>query len=53
MLGCGWRDVWNRSAIAPAKLMGLPHGLEVGNPAEICFLDFSDTQGQAQITCAN
>jgi N-acetylglucosamine-6-phosphate deacetylase len=53
MLGCGWRDVWHRGAIAPAILMGLPHGLEVGNPAEICFLDFSDTKGQAKITCAN
>ena len=38
MLGCPWQEAWKRSAVVPAKLMGLPCGLEVGQPANFCVL---------------
>jgi len=41
MLKCSWRDVWPRFSDAPAKLMGLTNGLEVGGPADFCLLEMA------------
>ncbi len=38
MLGCSWREAWSRFSEAPARLMGLPCGIAVGQPAEFCLL---------------
>ena len=38
MLGCPWQEAWKRSSIVPAKMMGLPCGVEVGQAADFCML---------------
>lgn len=38
MLGCSWRETWQRFSETPAKWMGLPCELAVGNPADFCLL---------------
>ena len=38
MLGCSWHEAWQRFSEVPAKWMGLPCGLAVGNPADFCLL---------------
>ncbi|MDB6022499.1 MAG: N-acetylglucosamine-6-phosphate deacetylase [Pedosphaera sp.] len=40
MLGCPWQEVWGRFSQAPARMMGLPGGLEAGQPANFCLLTF-------------
>ncbi|MFZ4396859.1 MAG: N-acetylglucosamine-6-phosphate deacetylase [Kiritimatiellia bacterium] len=42
MLGCSWRDVWNRYALQPRSMMGLDTDLLApGKPANFCVLDFT------------
>ena len=41
MLNCPWPEAWNRFSIAPAQFMGLPAGLETGQPANFCLLKFN------------
>jgi N-acetylglucosamine-6-phosphate deacetylase len=38
MLNCSWRETWARFSEKPAALMGLQHGLSVGQPADFCVL---------------
>jgi N-acetylglucosamine-6-phosphate deacetylase len=38
MLGCSWQEAWLRFSEAPARLMSLPRGLELGQPAEFCVV---------------
>jgi N-acetylglucosamine-6-phosphate deacetylase len=38
MLGCSWQEAWLRFSEAPARLLGLPWGLAVGQPAEFCVV---------------
>lgn len=40
MLNKPWHSVWAHFTDAPAKLMGLRSGLEVGNAADFCVLQF-------------
>jgi len=42
MLGCSWQKVWPRLSEIPAKLMGLPAGLRVGAPADLCLMQIAD-----------
>ncbi len=42
MLGRPWQEVWDYSSRAPAKLMGLPCGLEPGHPADFCVLKMNE-----------
>ncbi len=42
MLGCSWRDVWNRASILPAHLMSLDLGISVGRPARFCIIEEHD-----------
>ena len=39
MLGCDWQEAWPRASAAPARFMGLPHGLQVGAPATFCVVE--------------
>lgn len=42
MLGCSWRDVWDRYAVQPRRMMGLDTNmLAPGKPASFCVLDFT------------
>jgi N-acetylglucosamine-6-phosphate deacetylase len=43
MLGCSWREVWDRFSQIPAELMGLPSGLRVGQPADLCILQIAES----------
>jgi N-acetylglucosamine-6-phosphate deacetylase len=45
MLGCSWREVWPRFSEAPARWMGLPCGLEPGQPANFCLLTVTPQSG--------
>ena len=38
MLDCPWQETWPRSSDVPAQLMGLPFGLQAGQPATFCVL---------------
>jgi N-acetylglucosamine-6-phosphate deacetylase len=38
MLDCPWHETWPRFSDVPAQLMGLPSGLQVGQPATFCVL---------------
>jgi len=38
MLGCPWQEAWLRFSEAPARLLGLPSGLAVGEPADFCLV---------------
>lgn len=38
MLKCSWPETWRRLSEVPAKFMGLPPGLEVGQPADFCLV---------------
>ena len=38
MLGEPWQAAWRRSSETPARLLGLPSGLTVGEPAEFCVV---------------
>jgi N-acetylglucosamine-6-phosphate deacetylase len=40
MLNCPWQEAWGRSALNPARLMGLSEGLHVGCAADFCLLKF-------------
>jgi len=44
MLGCSWREVWDRLSTAPATLMSLPSGLSIGSPADFCLLTITTDQ---------
>lgn len=49
MLNCSWREVWDRYAVQPRKLMGLDTNLlATGKPASFCVLDFT-TPDQASV----
>ncbi len=50
MLGCPWQEAWKRNSVAPAKLMGLPCGLEVGQAAEFCVLRMSEKNQLRELT---
>jgi N-acetylglucosamine-6-phosphate deacetylase len=39
MLDCPWQETWPRMSDVPAQLMGLPAGLQVGQPASFCVLE--------------
>jgi N-acetylglucosamine-6-phosphate deacetylase len=39
MLGCAWQQTWVRYSESPACLMGLPSGLQVGAPADLCLVE--------------
>jgi len=39
MLHCPWQKVWPRFSEAPAKLMGLPQGMQIGRAADFCLMD--------------
>src|SRR5258708_16711742 len=41
MLNCPWQEVWGRWSLKPADFMGLPRGLEPGQPANLCRLKFT------------
>ena len=38
MLDCRWQETWPRFSDVPAQLMGLPAGLQAGQPASFCVL---------------
>jgi N-acetylglucosamine-6-phosphate deacetylase len=38
MLEEPWQEAWVRFSDVPARLMGLPHGLQAGQPADLCLL---------------
>lgn len=38
MLDCPWQETWARASDVPARLMGLPAGLDAGMPATFCVL---------------
>lgn len=38
MLGAPWPKTWERMSVAPAHWLGLPTGLEVGQPADFCLV---------------
>jgi N-acetylglucosamine-6-phosphate deacetylase len=38
MLDCPWQETWLRYSDVPAQLLGLPSGLQVGQPASFCVL---------------
>jgi N-acetylglucosamine-6-phosphate deacetylase len=38
MLDCPWQETWLRFSDAPAQLMGLPAGLQAGQPATFCVM---------------
>ena len=42
MLDRSWQKVWPRLSEIPAKLMGLPAGLRVGAPADLCLLQLAE-----------
>jgi N-acetylglucosamine-6-phosphate deacetylase len=42
MLNCSWQQAWERSSIIPARLMGLPCGLGVGQAAEFCMMKVNE-----------
>jgi N-acetylglucosamine-6-phosphate deacetylase len=39
MLHASWRSTWKSLSITPASFLGLPHGLEPGQPAEFCLVE--------------
>ena len=41
MLNCPWQEVWGRWSQKPSAFMGLPRGLEPGQPANLCRLKFN------------
>jgi N-acetylglucosamine-6-phosphate deacetylase len=41
MLGSSWRKAWHSFSVTPAKWLGLPGSLEVGERADFCLLKFS------------
>jgi len=53
MLNCSWQEAWERSAQNPARLMGLPQGLEVGSPANFCLLRFDGENRFRELKVAN
>jgi N-acetylglucosamine-6-phosphate deacetylase len=38
MLDGPWQETWTRYSDAPARLLGLPHGLAAGAPANFCLM---------------
>jgi len=42
MLGCDWQTAWERASQIPARFMGLPSGLEIGQSSGICILKFDE-----------
>ena len=43
MLNRPWWEIWPRFSTGPAKLIGVPHGLEGGNTANFCWLKFASS----------
>jgi N-acetylglucosamine-6-phosphate deacetylase len=41
MLNCPWQEAWGRWSQKPAAFMGLPDGLEPGQPANLCRMKFT------------
>ena len=39
MLPCDWQEAWSRFSDIPARLIGLPAGLEVGGNADFCLVE--------------
>jgi N-acetylglucosamine-6-phosphate deacetylase len=50
MLGCSWREVWDRFSVGPASLMALPGGLKPGAPADFCVLELSPKETLVRLT---
>lgn len=44
MLGRPWQEVWPFFSSHPARLMGLPIGLGIGDPADFCVIQTGDNQ---------
>lgn len=42
MLGRSWRDVWDFFSLNAAGLVGLPAGIEIGGPADLCLVREQD-----------
>src|SRR5262249_30003317 len=42
MLGCSWRDAWDRLSEIPARWMELPAGLAVGSVADLFWVRSAD-----------
>lgn len=52
MLGCSWREVWDRYALQPRRMMGLDTSLLApGKPADFCVLDFSEARRPSVVAC--
>ena len=49
MLGVGWQDVWTRYSEIPARFMGLPNNLSVGQPANFCVLKTAEENKLAEL----
>ena len=44
MLNEPWQEVWARSSTVPAKLVGLGNELQTGQPANFCFMKFTNAR---------
>ena len=44
MLNVPWQEVWARSSTVPAKLVGLGNELQTGQPANFCFMKFTNAR---------
>jgi N-acetylglucosamine-6-phosphate deacetylase len=42
MLHERWQSVWDRFSLNPARLMGFPHPMQVGQPASFCVINTSE-----------
>lgn len=49
MLSCDWQKVWPRFSENPANLIGLNSGLEIGNGANFCLLQFNGKNDLAKL----
>jgi N-acetylglucosamine-6-phosphate deacetylase len=45
MLNGDWREAWRRASEIPARLMSLPFGLEIGQPANFTVLKLDHAKG--------
>ncbi len=49
MLRCDWQEAWSRFSDIPARLIGLPTGLEVGGDADFCLVEVNSKQQLAAL----
>lgn len=50
MLGVPWQETWRRFSETPAQFIGLGSGLEVGQPADLCLLEVSESGSLQRLT---